>query len=376
MTNKINVVIPDFSNTDWTAGSVYLNNLKSAVDEFISDIDLSILKISSKEAKPSIIAPLLKILKEILNKIRGYDYDVQTEIENNFNDKIDCIYMPGFKPLRINAPIVSWIPDFQHLHLKSMFSKFEILARNYTTKLAAKKATIIVLSSYDAEKDFHNLLPEFKLKTRVMQFVADIPETIYDSEPNEVLKIYNLPEKFFYLPNQFWMHKNHLIIWDALRILKERNKKVFVVCTGNTNDYRNRNYYNELIKKISDFGIDDQIKIIGLVPHEHVLQLIRQSVAVINPSLFEGWSTTVEETKSIGKRMILSNLNVHREQNPEGAIFFSPNNSKELADLISKTWENKYGPDLIMESKAKSNLTIRKSNFANTFYSIINEAMQ
>jgi glycosyltransferase involved in cell wall biosynthesis len=67
--------------------------------------------------------------------------------------------------------------------------------------------------------------------------------------------------------------------------------------------------------------------LLGLIPHEYIPALIRSCAALINPSTFEGWSTTVEEAKSMGTPMILSSLRVHREQS-EDALFFdaaSPN---------------------------------------------------
>lgn len=44
--------------------------------------------------------------------------------------------------------------------------------------------------------------------------------------------------------------------------------------------------------------------------------LMKHAIAIINPSLFEGGSTTVEEAKSLLKVIILSGIPVHREQNP------------------------------------------------------------
>src|SRR5690606_26082660 len=58
------------------------------------------------------------------------------------------------------------------------------------------------------------------------------------------------------------------------------------------------------------------------------------SVAVINPSLFEGWSSTVEEAKALGKSVILSNIPAHVEQNPHKGIFFDPKNPYELAERM------------------------------------------
>jgi len=61
---------------------------------------------------------------------------------------------------------------------------------------------------------------------------------------------------------------------------------------------------------------------------------MRVAGAVINPSLFEGWSTTVEEAKSMGVPMLLSDIGVHREQAEGRASFFDPHAPETLADLL------------------------------------------
>jgi glycosyltransferase involved in cell wall biosynthesis len=69
---------------------------------------------------------------------------------------------------------------------------------------------------------------------------------------------------------------------------------------------------------------------LGLVPYEDVLGLNAASDALINPSLFEGWSTTVEEAKALGTGMLLSDIGLHREQSPS-ATFFPADNAVALA---------------------------------------------
>ena len=56
----------------------------------------------------------------------------------------------------------------------------------------------------------------------------------------------------------------------------------------------------------------------------HLFQIMRRSLAVLQPSLFEGWSTTLEEARSIGKRTIVSDIAVHREQDLHTAMYFRP----------------------------------------------------
>jgi len=67
---------------------------------------------------------------------------------------------------------------------------------------------------------------------------------------------------------------------------------------------------------------------------------MRNCVAVLNPSRFEGWSSTVEEAKGMGKRLILSSIPVHREQNPPRASFFEPDDEHALADAMATHWTN------------------------------------
>ena len=66
---------------------------------------------------------------------------------------------------------------------------------------------------------------------------------------------------------------------------------------------------------------------------------MRHSLAVIQPSLFEGWSTVVEDARCLGKKMSLSDFPVHLEQNPPGSVFFERNSPQELANLIGEWWE-------------------------------------
>ena len=58
------------------------------------------------------------------------------------------------------------------------------------------------------------------------------------------------------------------------------------------------------------------------------------STALLNPSLYEGWSTTVEEARSAGVPMLLSDLTVHREQAGDRAAYFSGGDAEGLANLL------------------------------------------
>ena len=70
------------------------------------------------------------------------------------------------------------------------------------------------------------------------------------------------------------------------------------------------------------------------MPYNDLLSLIAYSIAVINPSKSEGWSSTVEQAKSYGKMVLLSNLKVHKEQNPKRNFFFKTDDVKNLSKKL------------------------------------------
>ncbi len=234
---------------------------------------------------------------------------------------------------------LSWIPDFQHIHLPQMFSSEEILHRNESFKRIISKSDTVVLSSYDALNDFKKFAPDFVDKAVVLQFVAQPNRGLFENDAkkeSDILNKHSIFGKFFYLPNQFWQHKNHKVVFEALAILKSKNINIPVVCSGYMNDYRNINYIEELNDFVCAHQLD--VKFLGLIDYDDVVVLMKRSVAVINPSLFEGWSSTVEECKSIGKNMILSDIPVHREQNPPCSIFFDPNCAGLLSEILLSRW--------------------------------------
>jgi len=83
-----------------------------------------------------------------------------------------------------------------------------------------------------------------------------------------------------------------------------------------------------------DNKLEDNLNILGFIDREDQLILMRESIAVIQPSRFEGWSTVVEDAKALGKHLIVSNIKVHLEQLSDNCSFFDPLKENELGNHI------------------------------------------
>ncbi|MGG2397481.1 glycosyltransferase [Pseudomonas sp. SH1-B] len=246
---------------------------------------------------------------------------------------------------------VGWIPDFQHVYLPEFFSSDEIESRNKEFCSVAVKSDFVFLSSNDAVGHYKKFFPsELHHKARVLRFVSQVDHRYFEFD-NDVLAVllgrYGIRERFIYIPNQIWKHKNHMAVLEAAKVLLDKGMGFSFVFTGHKYDYRDPGLYESLEEYVLSNGLSDNVIFLGSIPYVDVMALLRFSIAVVNPSLFEGWSSTVEECKSAGKRMILSDIPVHREQFPE-AVFFNPHSSMELAEAIESI--SMVDPDVCSDS--------------------------
>ena len=226
--------------------------------------------------------------------------------------------------------LISWLPDFQYLHLPELFSTIDPSRETRRLLELAGGTDAIVLSSRAALEDFREIAPtEVLTRTTVLQFVSQPAWGAAEANPaleaRPIEAKYGFEGRFFLLPNQFWAHKNHRIVLEAVNRLKRAGLEILVLCTGNLRDYRlkDNGYADSLRDYIERNSLGSNIRILGLIEYRDVLTLMRLGLAVLNPSRFEGWSSTVEEARSMGKKLVLSDIAVHLEQNPPGAAFSS-----------------------------------------------------
>lgn len=250
--------------------------------------------------------------------------------------RIDVVFEAAqFYGWRLPQPAIAWIPDFQHRRLPHLFSALARFKRAVGFNAQLWSGRRIMLSSEDARADCEQFHPASKGRTSVVRFAIPRDRPVDAAEARAAADRHGLPHTYFYLPNQFWLHKNHAVVIEALAILKARGVSMVVAASGNQSDPRDPEHFNKLMERAREAGVEGLFRPLGLIPYEDVPLLMRASTAIINPSLFEGWSTTVEEARSTGTPMILSDLRVHREQAGGTALYFDAERPDDLAAVLT-----------------------------------------
>ena len=377
-----------FDATGWLGGISYFRNLLGALMALPGrTVEPVILAGARTDASVLAAFPRVQIvrsslldggstpftLRRLVAKLLSRDVALEGLLRRN---NIRALSHQGFFAGLGRIPVLGWIPDFQEKHFPNFFSAAELRARARKQALMSRVCSRLLLSSHDAQLDLQSIDPECAARGRVLQFVADVA-ALAPEEALTTARELGVDGPYFHLPNQFWVHKNHVVVVEALRVLKERGETTRVIATGNTGDHRQPGEFKALMRRVEAAGVADGFLTVGVLPHHKVMALMADSVAVINPSRFEGWSTTVEEAKSLGKKILLSDLRVHREQAPSRAHYFMPDDAERLAGLMTDALQ---AHDHALETgamlAAQGQLPQRRQQFAERYQAIVMELIQ
>lgn len=259
-----------------------------------------------------------------------------------------------------DTAVCTWIPDFQHEKYPQFFSSQEqVTAVRETYRSYGEKSDLVLVSSAAARDEFSVYLPDWQDKVRVFSFPSMMAFCNATSFGEEVdLASCGVGEEFFLVANQFWAHKNHQQIIDAMGIVKLRGKKPpQVVMIGNPVDHRDMggSYLSSLLMKVAELGLHEEVRILGFVPNHLKNALFRRCKALIQPSMSEGWNISVQDAKAIGRPTIVSDIAVHREQVPDAFAFVRIGDAEAMADvLLDAASCCDPGPNLLREAECMS----------------------
>ncbi len=288
----------------------------------------------------------LKENNNIKNKIVFFS---KNNIYKNYSP--DLVFPVQDAKIEKNFKTLGYIYDLQHIDLPKFFTKTEIKKRNQNFKHLIDNTDGILVNSFFVKK---GILKNFKINKKNLEVIPFLPY-LYDPASKikkDIKKKYNLKNNFFIICNHFWKHKNHQIAFQAFKNLQLQNKKFDLVCTGITEDSRFPNYFEDLKKKFNKQILDNKIKILNLIPRSDQLELIKNSLGVIQPSLYEGGpgGFSSYEAISLKKCLIISDLKINKEIKYKNIIFFKKNSSKDLTKklliVLNKKKQLKKNQDL------------------------------
>ena len=344
----------------WTGGIYYVRNLIDTLLHNPKVREWELLVLCPDEHR-DIFAPLVergnvRLLRRspllgrlnfaLMKAFRALRMDFPMDVAlTALRHRVDAIFpVMGYPIFLLERRCVHWIPDFQHNKIPGFFSPRERIRKDSRFEAIGKSRGKLILSSQDAASHLSEFFPDSTVDVFVIPFISDIEEWAERITPElerDVLAKFGLlqdghPVPYLYVPNQFWMHKNHITAFRGFAEHRRRHpdSHLTLVCTGNIQDYRHVRFFEDLQRELAVQELGDSVRILSFLERQEQVAILKRCRALLQPSLFEGWGTGVQEAKRFARPLLLSDLPIHREQGSERSFFFSPTDPIALADAI------------------------------------------
>jgi len=144
--------------------------------------------------------------------------------------------------------------------------------------------------------------------------------------PRAALDRRGIGPRYLLYPAQFWAHKNHPILFEALGLLGDGYE---LVCVGS--DKGALEHQRTLCRAL---GVAERVHFLGFVPTEELVTLYRHAHALAYPSLFGPENLPPLEAMALGCPVVAADVPGAREQMADAALRVDPLDPSAMAEAV------------------------------------------
>ena len=327
--------------------------------------ELQSLKLEERKHKliGVFVIRLLSFFKKVLKKLLWYvgvaaisrrkaikkdDYDLKDMQRLKkaliHSYKLDCIFFPIWTDYcwEWGVPFVFTIHDLQH-RLQPEFCEVSLnngwASRDKFFSNAISRAKIVLVDSeeggrnvlqfYDCEPEKISVLPYTIPSSSIVQ--------VTDELRSEIIEKMGIQQRFFFYPAQFWPHKNHYRIVEAIGLLKKRHHvKIPVVFVGHT--YSEWDVLSMCKALAKMYLVEDQIYYFRYVNDEKLVALYNTAVGLVMPTYFGPSNIPYLEAFYHKCPVIASDIPGIREQVGDAALLVNPKDAEAISEAMYRIW--------------------------------------
>ncbi|MEM4218389.1 MAG: glycosyltransferase family 1 protein [Candidatus Methanomethylicaceae archaeon] len=335
---------------------------------------------------------LLKALRRLRRKVRGFPDPEKVHFNSHLARRlrqygIELMFYtaPTAMSFEAGIPYVTFIMDLQHRlqpHFPEVSAYGEWERREYLFRNAIRYATLLFVDSEASKEDillFYGSYGASPDKIKVLPYLPAcyLFNEVGEAEKRRVREKYRLPERYLFYPAQFWPHKNHAVIIQALEKLKEvRGLEIPVVfCGSHTGEIRERHF--RLIMNMARYcGVADQVHYLGYVPDEDMSGLYANAVALVMPTFFGPANIPYLEAWAFGCPVLTSHIRGIREQVGDAGLLVNPLSVEALAENIYKLWTDESLRRELAERGARRLAQYTPEDYRRRLIAIMEEAKE
>ena len=265
---------------------------------------------------------------------------LDTNVTALLDEQCDLWICPNHDRYAFRAPIpaLGTVHDLMHRYEKrfsevSADGEFESREFHFGETARWSKGVLV-----DSELGKSHLVESYGIspaKVFVLPYIAPSYIYAYDGggDPGVRLK-YGLPDKFFFYPAQFYQHKNHAALLDALALMRAAHPDVKLVLVG----AKERNGYDDVRRRVDRLGLVDNVLFLGYAPDSDMAALYHTARALLMPTYFGPTNIPQLEAFALGCPVATSRIYGIPEQVGDAALLFDPSSVDEIHDAMVRLW--------------------------------------
>jgi len=331
------------------ASALHVHSFKDAEIVFLSNGEVDsdefeYKKILWKPRKTNILKFFLTLAlgvhpigKSFRKKLEESITEETNKLKNEVYQYADLIYYLTPSCVYPDVPYVYTLWDLGHYNSyafpeTTMNGNFEL--RESKHSLSCHKALMVFTESETGKKECEKYLHMNKERLRVLPiFPAGVVHPKHKSKKPEKMKE---NEFFIHYPAQYWAHKNHYNLLEAMPTVIKAFPEVRLVLTGS--DTGNKEY---IMRTISELKLEKNIIELGFVTTEEIRWLYENSHGLVFPTLLGPTNMPPVEAATLGCPVACTNLPGHIEQLSDYGYYFDGLNANDIAEKIIKMIRDK-----------------------------------
>jgi len=245
----------------------------------------------------------------------------------------------------VGVPYVVVLHDLQHKlqpGLPEFADRAEWERRERRVQSSVRGATLVLVDSETGREDVLACYADTGVTAADVWPLPFVPAhyldaKVPDSKRRDVRAAFNLPDSYVFYPAQFWPHKNHERVIQALGTLAAEGLRVPLVLVGSrTGSALRAQTFAAMMAAADMFGVADLVHYLGYVPDSDMSALYAMATVLVMPTFFGPTNIPVVEAWALGCPVVTSDIRGIREQVGDAAVLVDPASVDSIASGIRR----------------------------------------
>ncbi|WDN90737.1 mannosyl-N-acetyl-alpha-D-glucosaminyl-diphospho-ditrans,octacis-undecaprenol 3-alpha-mannosyltransferase / alpha-1,3-rhamnosyltransferase [Desulfosarcina sp. BuS5] len=243
-------------------------------------------------------------------------------------NSFDIYHETAFVPAKLTAvPTIYSIYDLSLRRFRSTHPRERVWFFEYFLKNRMQFVShILTISEFIRQE----IIEEFSIPPEMVTSIPLAPDPVFGlksaAEVKKVKEKYRLPESYLLFVSSLEPRKNIDLLINAMQAVSVDVPLVLVGWQGWGD--------KEWLEKIKSAGLKDRIYITGHISDNDLTAIYNGALALVYPSIYEGFGLPIVEAMACGCPVICSNAASMPEAAGDAAILIDPARSDELAAAI------------------------------------------